>query len=148
MTNFKGLCRLALAALAIPAVAQLALAVNYIPLKPDSANDAPATVFGSPTPGISIGKTTAPSGAMDIVGDLNVTGTITGSVSAASIDSTKLASNAVTTAKIASGAVDTTKLKSGSLDTGKIACFKADASIGFCASALTGGSSPICTSCQ
>ena len=52
-------------------------ATNIIPLKPDSANAAPCTVFGASTPGMSCGKTTAPAGMMDIVGYLNVTGTIT-----------------------------------------------------------------------
>lgn len=150
MTNFNKVCRLALALLIAPVAAY---AVNVIPAKPDAANDAPMTVFGSPNNCVSVGKTTACTEKVEVQGNMTVSGTISGTVSGASlsagsVDSTKLSTAAVTTAKIAAGAVDTTKLKSGAVDTGKIACFKPDNSIGFCASALTGGASPICSSCQ
>lgn len=154
MTTFKKFL-LIVGVVGLPAA--LAYAVNVVPLKPDSANSAPATVFGSPTPGMSIGKTTAPSGALDVVGNVNVTGTITGSLAAGSvdstkiatgaIDSTKLATNAVTLSKIASGAVDTSKLLiDGVVDTAKIVCGKGSKSFGFCTDSPT-GTPPTCN-CQ
>lgn len=67
--NFK---KLLLAASSLCIVAVSAYAVNKIPLKPDGANAAPCTVFGSSTPGLSCGKTTAPSGTIDSLGTVNV----------------------------------------------------------------------------
>lgn len=111
----KNLCRLVLAAAVLPFSVALALAVNVMPLKPDSANAAPMTVFGSPSNGVSVGKTTAPSGAMDIVGDLNVTGTVSGTV-----DTTKIPNNAIDTAKINAAAVTAAKIAPAAVDTSKI----------------------------
>lgn len=64
-------------ALVLAMAASTAHAVNKIPLKPDSANAAPCTVFGASSAGLSCGKTTAPSGIADFVGNVNVTGTLT-----------------------------------------------------------------------
>lgn len=49
-----------------------AYAVNSIPLKPDASNAAPCTVFGSPSNGMSCGKTTAPNAALDVDGSVIV----------------------------------------------------------------------------
>lgn len=76
--NFK---KLLLAASSLIAVAVAAHAVNKIPLKPDGANAAPCTVFGSSTPGISCGKTTAPATAVDVLGVVTVSTSATSSAS-------------------------------------------------------------------
>lgn len=57
--------------------APLAYAVNQVKLKPDGANAAPATVFGTPNNGVSIGKTTAPNSALDIVGVITLSSSTT-----------------------------------------------------------------------
>ncbi len=54
--------------------ASIARATNTMPLKVDSANAAPCTVFGSPTPGMSCGKTSAPTQALDIAGNFALSG--------------------------------------------------------------------------
>lgn len=77
MKNIVKIC-LALAIM-IPAVH--ALAVNKVPLKPDSANAAPATVFGTPNNGISVGKTTAPNAPIDAVGKIIVSTSTTSNAS-------------------------------------------------------------------
>jgi len=66
----------ALALLAVLAFVSSARATNIIPLKPDSANGAVCTVFGSTYNGMSCGKTTAPTAGtiIDAVGNLLVTG--------------------------------------------------------------------------
>lgn len=76
--NFKKL-GLALSVILIPVIA---IAINTFPLKPDGANAAPATVFGSPSNGVSIGKTTAPAAPLDVLGKVIVS---TSATSAASI---------------------------------------------------------------
>lgn len=57
-------------AVMIPAIH--AMAVNRVPLKPDSANNAPCTVFGTPSNGMSCGKITAPNAPIDTVGKVIV----------------------------------------------------------------------------
>lgn len=70
------LAALALLAILSPICAE---AVNQFPLKPDGENTAPATVFGSPVNGVSVGTTTPPSGAvkLKVEGDVTVSGSLT-----------------------------------------------------------------------
>ena len=140
MTTFNGFKKLALAALAIPALGAAVYAVNLVPLKPDSANNAPCTVWGSPNNGMACGKITAPASALDVAG------TVTATLVSANIDTTKMTAGSIDSSLLASGSVDTSKLKSGALDTGKIVCGKGDKSFGYCAGAIT-GTPPTC-SCQ
>lgn len=107
-----------------------AFATRSIPIKPDGAHAAPMTVFGDTVNGVSIGKTTAPTGALDVVGNINATGIISGT-----IDSTKIPNNAIDTAKIANAAVTVNKVAANAIDTGKIAAQSVDTG-----KLLTGGS--------
>lgn len=76
-------------------------------------------VLGAPGVKVGIGTQT-PAESLDVVGNLKVSGTISGSMAANSINtaaiangsvtSTKLANNAVTTATLANGAVTSTKI--------------------------------------
>lgn len=102
-------------AVAVALAPEAAFATNTIPLKPDGSHAAPMTVFGDTVNGVSIGKTTAPTGALDVVGDINATGTISGT-----IDTTKIPSNAIDTAKLAAGAVTAAKIAPAAVDTSKL----------------------------
>ena len=81
----RGIMGLLILVALIPLLASASSAVNFIPLKPDSANDAPMTVFGTPTEGVSIGTTTAPATSVKlyVYGDIVATGTV---ISNAAVD--------------------------------------------------------------
>jgi hypothetical protein len=60
----------ALVAVILFGLVGMAGAVNKYILKPDGANAAPCTVFGSPNNGMSCGKTTAPNATLDVAGGI------------------------------------------------------------------------------
>ena len=72
-------------------------AANFIDLKPDSAYDPVATVFGSPYKGVSIGTTTPPATSVRlyVYGDIVTTGTIISNASVSGSGQPTLASGAV-----------------------------------------------------
>jgi len=102
--------------LLIPALAGIVLAGQYT-FSPDGGT----TIMNVTSSGVAIGKgKTAASTALDIVGDVAISGTITGAVADASITSAKIASGAVTTPKVASAAVTSDKIASAAVTTAKI----------------------------
>jgi len=98
----------------------LTFAVNSIPLKPDSAYDAPCTVFGYPSRGMSCGKITAPSGKVDIVGDLNVTGSVVSGGSTTGSNPLQVSSAIVTYGLTGSTATFSGAVQTGSLTVSSI----------------------------
>lgn len=106
MNTLKALAFAALVVI-MPVMAQ---AVNTVPLKPDSANDAPATVYGTPNNGVSIGKTTAPNEALDVVGNIALTGSLKGAGSGVPVS--------LTSATIGVGAVVSTFTNTGNAEIG------------------------------
>jgi hypothetical protein len=74
------------------AIAVSAYAVTQVRLKPDAANDAVCTVFGTPSLGMSCGKTTAPATKLDVVGTVTATA-FSGPLSGNAATATALAAN-------------------------------------------------------